>query len=384
MAVTALTISAQYTRNGEVIDQSVLGLSDPLGFSVTATGTDLAMNLVAACLFKAANGDVIASGDVALSTNGAKTSAVGLADWQRLNLKHLRTSHNCGDSVLNASCGGQSASLAIEVVLASAWGLKQSYFPGIPDVVHDRKQNLDVTIMNDATIYQEVQAAISAFQESTKLILLKKIIATDGYADQTYDILQSGQIAYYRIARNFLTVWLPYAPILGTPSVKQMAGSVTVWEIPDEWRSKSLDRHNAIIKHVPYGVSSGLASFSLALNLRGVPMLAYAGGHVGTARYMPAGFHYLYTAGWDELHDPLPGELVRYITRNAAMSLADRWWIGLTQGLASMSLSADGLSRSTSRSDPGFTQAKMQWAELNKQDWERHVVPRMPLQVLPV
>lgn len=383
MALTVLTITPTYTRNGDTVDHSILGFGDPLGYTVAGSGTSLPTTLTCVVTFKSYAGDAIATQTITLtSSNG--TTATGTGDITRFNSK-LRTSHNCGNSTLSATCDGITATTEIEVVLLSAWGLKSQYFPGIPDQVRDVKLGTTITLIRDTQCWSVIEDGIRSFEERSRIYLRKRVVATPGYQDASYgsyDISEDA-LPYIYNKNIYFSVTLPFGYVIGTPQLKLMLGTGNIWEIPQEWRENSTDRRLGRIKNIPWSsVTGGNALFAPSVNLNAAILFPGNTNYMaGADRLIANCFHFRYTTGWDESHDPIPQHFISWVGREAACRIADLWWMGLTQGLGSRSLSMDGLSKSVSRNDPGFTQAKESWRRDQQDTWDQAIIPFIPIRV---
>lgn len=375
MSITELALTAIYTTNGETVDCSVMGLGDPIGVTVGISGTNLASVTPVAVSFVNHDGRVIASGSAQATANTEKTAASGELILQRLDRSALKTTKNTGLSQVTASAGGQSVTVDIEVVAISPRMVKQC-FPGTPTEIYDSALKRWITLIEDSDLWQIIESKLSEFEQASLILLRRRTVATEGYLAKlqaegiTDYILRPGRDLTEQRAQDFMSFYVPFGHIQGEVEVKLMRGGADLIELPPEWRYTTVDRVSGLIRHVLWGGSgSNSFSFTWSMQFGNIPLWpmgqqTFPFGQTSVLapqtqpRRSPQSIQYRYTAGWDETHDPIPGEIINYITRECAAALAPIWWRALTQGLGSSSISEDGLSRSKGPNYQSFWDAR--------------------------
>jgi len=390
MTITALTLSPARIRGNDTVDHSVLGLSDPLGYTITAAGTGIVAT-TAALTFTGFAGAEIATGTCILTPAADGLSATGTGELAALDRDALKTSKNAGgNAALTATAGGQTATASIRVVIATPWGIKSRMFPGKPDRIVDDGLTPPVTfdVMPDSTVQAAIEAAIARFEAQSHILLRKRTFATRGLM-QTGDIEVAALDLNAQTGKAFMTCMLPHYWVRDTPDVQVWYGSLQVFPPPAEWRSYTIDRRLGMVRHVPV-TTTAAGTFTYALNIAaGAPFFPLASlmngqpwGNAmaspqqppsaeGRRARVPEAIQYRYQAGWPEEEQAIPPHWVQWIERDAAIAIASDWERALTESLASMSLSKDGLSRSISNSDPQMVKWIESMQKRQDEEWKR-------------
>lgn len=390
MAITALTITPTKTRGNDTVDHSVLGLADPLGYTIAAAGTGIVAT-AAAVSFTSFSGASIATGTCILTPSADGTTAAGTGELAALDRWTLKTTHNAGgDSTLTATAGGQAAAASIRVVIASPWGIKARQFPGKPDRITDDGLDPPVTfdVMPDSTVQAAIEAGIAKFEAMSNILLRKRTFATRALK-QAGDVEVGALDLNAQTGKSFMTCILPHFYLRDTPDVQVWYGSLQVFPPPAEWRSYTIDRRLGIVRHVPV-TTTAAGTFTYALNIGAsapfFPLASLMNGQPwgnamqspqtppyseGRRARVPEAIQYRYQAGWPEEDEPIPAHWIQWIERDVALSIASDWERALTDSLASMSLSKDGLSRSISNSDPQMVKWTESMQKRQDEDWKR-------------
>lgn len=388
MTVDTVTIVASKVRGNDTIDHSLLGLSDPLGYTISGTGSDIVSTVVTVTLTNHA-GQSVGQGTCTLTPNEDGTAFSGTGELTNLNRMRLRTTHNTdGYCTLSVTVEDITATASITVVIATPWGIKARYFAGKPDRITDDGLDppVEFWVMPDSTVAAQIEASIRRFEAMSTVLLRRRWFATR-CLKQSGDIEVGAVDLNRQTGKNWLTFVTPHCYLLDTPDVRTFFGAREFFHPPDEWRESNTDRRLGLIRHVPITASG--SAFAYAINVSAqAPMFPLgalsqtpAGNAYGSIQAppysegrkanVPDSIQFRYEAGWPEEDEEIPAHWVQWIERDVQIAIAPEWERSISDGYGSQSLSMDGLSQSQSNPDPHFTRWLESAEKSHEAEWKR-------------
>lgn len=262
----------------------------------------------------------------------------------------LRTSKSAGIYTLRAFWTGNETtedSKEIEVAIVSVWQIRQVFMAGIDLTVPNPAYYTNPTpttpefisvLQNDDLLHNGIRAAISEFEAATQIYLDPKIVITNPGPNEVCDIAISG-IDYWGQDKH-LMIKLPHHHIISIQKVEGFHGAQKIFTWNPGWYEQSVKKRIGMIQMIPRVGGMPYTQTDLG-------MLDFVTTFT-MADEIPGFWHVDYTIGWDESIQPIPMVFWQVIGQAACVLIAGILGDALSPGIASSSVSMDGLSESKS------------------------------------
>ena len=264
----------------------------------------------------------------------------------------LRTSKSAGVYILRAFWKGHEAiedSKETEVVIVSVWQIRQVFMAGIeltgpnpayyntvyPDPLTPESIPL---LQSDDLLHNGIRAAISEFEGATQLYLSQKIVVTNPGPNEVCDIAISG-IDYWGQDKH-LMIKLPHHHVISVQKIEGFHGAQKIFTWNPGWYEQSIKKRIGLIQMIPRVGGMPYTQTDMG-------MLDFVSTFT-MADEIPGFWHVDYTIGWDESVEPIPMLFWQVIGQAACVLIAAILGDALSPGIASSSVSMDGLSESKS------------------------------------
>lgn len=325
---TALSVSST-KQSGDV------AIGEPVDYTITVTGYTAGDKVNIYIRLTAAAHTVYLS-KLAVSLTGASLTGTFGTTWS------LKTSETVGDyqvyvELVSNTAINTGTGCTFTCKLMTAWMLKNVYMAGVPF------KDYDGVALNDAIAEMAIETAVAELEYDTKIYMYPKVVkSTDS---GTYDVLIN-RVDYmnkdWRSGVGILT--LPHYYVQSVTSITGWLADDEVLELPAEWMV--VKKKRGLIRIVP--------TTALHARILGTIGLAIVLGTIAQET-IPGFWDVEYIAGWDEAVDPFPRDLLRMLGLKTAIITLPIVANALRRGVASSSLSADGLSESISTPISGTT-----------------------------
>lgn len=286
------------------------------------------------------------------SSDTEGTSNVGF-EWGMAE-EYIGTSKVFGIYTVRAYWKGHETSLTVvpdtlsmEVVILSVWQLKNVYMAGIPlqmenedflSIDDEVPEYIDIFSNNDA-FRSAILMAISEFERTMDMFLSPRKVVTNPEPGQEYDI-ETHPIDYYN-KEPWLMIKTKHKFIISVEKIEGYFGGSRLFTWNPEWYDQTIKKKAGIIQMMPK--IGGIPYENV--NLLSMDFIA----RMGHPDHVPGFWHVDYTCGWDETDEPIPQVVLQLIGQTATIFLAAIWGDALSPGIASSSVSLDGVSESESK-----------------------------------
>jgi len=294
----------------------------------------------------------------------------------------MGTSRVFGDYTLRAYWKGHEAgpvpepdTILMEIVIISVWQMKEVYMAGVPQVIEnpDYYTSSDPTtpeyidlFPDDDLFRMAINMAIDEFERTTGLFLWPRKVVSNPEADEEHDIAVSPMDLWNR--ESWLLIRLRHKFVQSVENIEGWWGGSRVFTWNPDWYSQTLKGKIGLIQMVP---KIGGLPFPQQ-NLISMDFIA----RIGPVDHVPGFWHVDYTAGWNERTDPIPFIILKLVGQTACVFLAAIWGDALSPGIASSSVSLDGVSESESKTASaiyGLFSAKIQQFQKDNEKLHRSI-----------
>lgn len=356
MAITGLSIES------EKLDQDnpssiAIGETLPYVIHVETDGGGADRELVLVSIRKAVDDSVVAQRRARVTIDNTTTGDVDGEFTEEMD--SLRTSGSAGNYYLYAELASDitvntGTELVFRVVLMTQWMVENIIFAGIPFV------DINGNPLDPALIRRSIVEALAAIETDMGFPLFPKRIKTRGLANPSPTDCDDVKdpIHFKRDQLSGQVIQMRSKYVNSIQSMKLYFGEQLIWTVPENYIS--LREKAGDIRLLPFGAPQGIewGGMMISLSVRGDKI--------------SDGWYIDYTTGWDENLHPIPADLLAGVKLYATIALATPWGDALSAGIASSSISMDGVSAQINTTASGIYNllaAKLTNAREAKKEW---------------